>query len=64
MPNYKVTGTDRQAGAMGVAEPFTIIVEAPNDLQVTNRTRAQRYQQGRDNVHIISFCIIPTITKD
>lgn len=63
MPSYRVSGYDRQAGAIGAAQPFTIIIEVNTPSQVTAKTRAQRYKQGRDNVHIDSFLIIPTITK-
>ena len=49
---WKVEGTDRKRLAIGIFEPFTITVRAPNEESARFSARTQRNNDGREHVHI------------
>lgn len=49
---FRVSGTNRQVGALGVHEPFEIEVEATSSIRATEVARARRCIAGFEHVHI------------
>lgn len=47
---YEVSGTSRQAGAIGIMEPFAVRVEAANDEGAREVARMKLYARGREHV--------------
>lgn len=55
LKGYAVTGTDRQAGALGISEPFETVIAATSPDDARSRVIDSRIMTGgRDNVLILS----------
>lgn len=50
---YRITGEDRQVGALGVLEPFTIDVEAPTLAEASDVAIKARSEVGREHVRCL-----------
>jgi DNA polymerase III delta subunit len=48
---FIVYGTDRTQGALGIPDPFHLIVEAKDPDEAKEKTRQERYAAGREHVH-------------
>jgi hypothetical protein len=45
-----VTGQDRAEGAIGIHEPWSVVVEAEDAEQASQIAKAGRYELGREHV--------------
>ena len=52
MNNYKVIGESREAGAIGIFEPFTEFIDADSSKQAYENVRNRLYSNNREHVHI------------
>jgi hypothetical protein len=50
MNAYKITGTSRQVGAIGISEPFERIITANTPREAYNQNREYLYAKGREHV--------------
>lgn len=50
MGNWRVYGTDRAVGALGIMQPFRIDVEAADRDGARAEARSARYRAGREHV--------------
>jgi hypothetical protein len=55
---YKVTGTSRQVGAIGIMEPFTVNVVTESSKAAYDAVRAQLYANNRDHVQVMGIYLI------
>ena len=58
MNNYRVTGEDREVGAIGIFEPFIENVVAESSLKAYEDARGQRYDNNREHVQIREIRLI------
>ena len=47
-----VNGQDRAMGAIGILQPFSIVVHAENEDAARDKAREARYADNREHVHI------------
>ena len=52
MSQFRVYGTEREKGAIGLPEAFWVTVEAENEAQADEKARAERYASGHEHVHV------------
>lgn len=45
---YEITGTDRQAHAIGIFTHFVTQVDARDESEARDKARARRYAEGRE----------------
>jgi hypothetical protein len=51
---YKVSGTNREVGAIGIMVPFSVDVEASNEEEARHEARTARYGAGFEHVHCLA----------
>lgn len=49
---YRVIGESRQIGAIGIFEPFSVLVGATSSAEAYGKATADLYNRDRDHVHV------------
>lgn len=52
MSKFRVYGTNRKVGALGLHDYFWVEVEADDKTAAEEKARAERYAAGYEHVHI------------